>query len=106
MLNDYLCTANNQANAAATTVTVRLRKHTSRKLWITLRILLEINNPDKQFRDWKNCTADVMTNIHLRNAYKQQRNKVTMLIKVEKKEHFTTLFNDGRGDMKETWKNT
>ncbi|KAK9729471.1 hypothetical protein QE152_g15944 [Popillia japonica] len=106
LLYDYVCTANNQAYVAATTVTVkRLRNHTPIKLWITPRILREINVRDKKFRDWKNCSADPATKMNLRNAYKQQRNRVTMLIRLEKRKHFTKLFNDSRGDMKETWKN-
>lgn len=95
-------TYENARNASTTTCTIR-NKRKNQKPWINKQIKDEIKVRDRLFRAWKNAESPYME-AKLRDQYKKKRNYINKLIGEVKKRHYTSLFDNCRGDMRTTWK--
>ena len=72
-------------------------KKVPRAPWLTRSLLKSINRKNNLFYKSK-------VDPSVKKKYETYRNKLTSIIRMEKKNYFTNKFNDHKNDIKQTWK--
>ena len=74
----------------------------SNRPWITFGILASMKQRDKLYKEYT-LEKTPQKNNEIFELYKQHRNEIINLMRINKKDYFTKYFEDNRTNVKKTW---